>query len=121
MCIAAAETRALPESGFRKGREGGGTEENMRTETKQSLEAFARAAIADPVERDAALRAIAAPDERKDRALKTREACLLAGVSPRTLQIWTRAGKLHPKRPTRSHVRYSRNELERFLGYQLED
>lgn len=93
----------------------------MRSDTLHSLEAFARAAIADPVERDAALRAISAPAERKDRALKTKEACRLAGVSARTLQIWTKQGHLHPKRATRSHVRYSRNELEAFLGYQLED
>lgn len=93
----------------------------MHQETRNTIEAFARAAITDPAERDAALRAIAAPEERKDRALKTKEACRLAGVSARTLQLWSREGKLHPKRATRSHVRYSRNELERFLGYQLED
>ena len=50
----------------------------------------------------------------------SKEACALAGVSARTLQVWTRDGKLHPKRATRSHVRYSRNELEAFLGYPLE-
>ena len=92
----------------------------MNTSTRLSLEAFARAAIADPVERDAALRAISAPTERRDRPLKTRDACRLAGVSARTLQIWTKHGHLHPRRATRSHVRYSLRELENFLGYQLE-
>ena len=92
----------------------------MRNETRKSIEAFARAAISDPVERDAALAAIAKPPERPDRPLRTKEACLLAGVSARTLQGWTKAGHLHPARATRSHVRYSRNELESFLGYKLE-
>ena len=92
----------------------------MKLETRKTVEALVRAAIADPAERDAVLEAVAAPAERKDRALKTREACALAGVSARTLQIWAREGKLHPKRATRSHVRYSRNELESFLGYALE-
>ena len=92
----------------------------MRKETRNTVEAFARAAITDPAERDEVLQAVAAPRERKDRALKAKEACALAGVSPRTLPIWTRAGKLHPRRATRSHVRYSRNELEAFLGYPLE-
>lgn len=92
----------------------------MKSQTRSTLEAFARAAITDPAEREAALKALATTQERKDRALKTKEACRLAGVSARTLQMWTKAGHLHPRRATRSHVRYSRNELESFLGYQLE-
>ena len=92
----------------------------MRPETRSTIEALARAAIQDPAEREAVLKAVAAPSERKDRALKTKEACRLAGVSARTLQIWSRAGKLHPARATRSHVRYSLRELENFLGYSLE-
>ena len=92
----------------------------MKPETRRTLEALARAAITDPEERDAALSAIAAPKERRDRPLMTKEACRLAGVSARTLQVWTKAGKLHPRRASRSHVRYSRNELEELIGFPLE-
>lgn len=92
----------------------------MKTETRQTIEAFVKAAIQDPAERDAVLKAVAAHVERKDKALKTREACRLAGVSARTLQIWAKEGKVHPMRATRSHVRYSLRELEGFLGYSLE-
>jgi len=92
----------------------------MNAETRRTLAAFARAAIADPAERDAALAALAAPQERRDRPLKTKDACRLAGVSARTLQLWAKAGKLHPRRASRSHVRYSQAELETLLGFALE-
>ncbi len=92
----------------------------MKAETRKTIEAFVRAAVTDPDERDAALKAIATPPERRDRPLKTKEACALAGISARTLQVWANEGKIHPIRATRSHVRYSRNELESFLGYRLE-
>ncbi len=92
----------------------------MKTATRKTLEAFIRAAITDPDERAAALKAIAIPPERRDRPLRTKEACALAGISARTLQVWAKEGKIHPIRATRAHVRYSRDELEAFLGYKLE-
>lgn len=92
----------------------------MKAETRKTIEAFVRAAVTDPDERAAALKAIAIPPERRDRPLRTKEACALAGISARTLQVWAKEGKIHPLRATRSHVRYSRNELESFLGYRLE-
>ena len=88
----------------------------MNNETRKMLVAFARSAVTDPGEREAALAALAPRrDERPDKFLKTKEAMQLAAVTWKTLRRWEKSGKLHPRHLTPRIVRWSRNELEAFL------
>lgn len=77
--------------------------------------ALLTAGIADPTERAEAISALKARAVRRDKMLTTREAAALAGVHPKTLYQWEGKGYLKPRRITPSRVRWSRNELERFL------
>ena len=89
----------------------------MNETTRKMLTAFARSAIADPEQRDAALAALAPrKEERPDKWLKTKEALQLCGfASWKTLRRAEKDGKLHPRHLSARMVRWSRNELEEWL------
>lgn len=89
----------------------------MNETTRKMLAAFAKSAITDSVQREAALAAIAPRrEERADKWLKTREALALVGVASwKTLRRAELAGKLHPRHLSKRMVRWSRNELEDWL------
>lgn len=89
----------------------------MRKETRQTVAALIRAAGMDSSEQAAVLSALdrAENKPRPDKMLTPGEACALAEVTRKTLRKWERAGYLHPRRITRSRIRWSRNELEKFL------
>lgn len=89
----------------------------MNEETRQLLSAFARTAITNPEQRDAALAALAPrKEERPDKWLKTKEALSLCGfASWKTLRRAEKEGKLHPRHLSARLVRWSRNELEAWL------
>lgn len=93
----------------------------MRQETRKTVENLIRAAIADPGERDAAIKAIGTADkpEPKDKLLKTREAARLMDCHPKSLYLWERQGRLHPVRQTARRVRWRLHELEAFAGEKL--
>lgn len=92
----------------------------MNEQTEKTIAAFIQGAIADPVQKAAALQAIASPRARKDKMLKTREAAKLAGIHPRTLREWESKGWLHPKHITPRRVRWSRSEIENFICEKAE-
>lgn len=94
----------------------------MKEKTRHMLESFTRAAISDPEERDAALAALAPrKEELPDRWLRTKEALSLCGfASWKTLRRLELRGELHPRHLSARCVRWSRNELERWL-YGKED
>lgn len=90
----------------------------MNEATKKLLTAFAKSAITDPEQRDAALAAIGRKEEEKrpDRWLKTKEALALCGfASWKTLRRAELAGILHPRHLSARMVRWSRRELEDWL------
>ena len=92
----------------------------MKSETKKTLAAFVRGAIADPAERDEALKMIAADKpEAKENLLKTKEAARLMECHPKSLYLWERQGRLHPVRQTARRVRWSLRELEKLAGCKL--
>lgn len=87
----------------------------MTPETLKTLEAFARAAIADPGERAEALKALAPKPPAREKYFTTRQAAEFAGCVRKTLFRWARQGHLHPRRITPSRVRWAKSELETFL------
>lgn len=93
----------------------------MKVETRKTVEAFAKAAIQDPAERDAVLAALNRPKtERRDKMITGKEAARLAGVTRHTIREWEKLGHLHGKHITPRRVRFSRNELEEFLCEAVE-
>lgn len=89
---------------------------NMKQETRRMMESFARSAITDPDERDAAIAALAPrKEERPDKWLKTKEALALVGMTWKTLRAAEKRGELHPRHLSARLVRWSRNELEEWL------
>ena len=94
----------------------------MRAETKRTIENLIRAAIADPVERDAALALLEKPiaADRPDNLLTGVEAARLCGVSRKTLRDWEVKKLISAKHITAKRVRFSRRELETFLCEKLE-
>ena len=87
----------------------------MKIETLKTLEAFARAAIADPGERAEAVKLFAPKPPVREKLLTTRQAAEFAGTHRKTLFAWARKGYLHPRRITPSRVRWGKAELENFL------
>lgn len=89
----------------------------MNETTRKMLAAFAKTAVTDPVQREAALAALAPrKEERPDKWIKTKEALALCGfASWKTLRRAEKAGKLHPRHLSARMVRWSRNELENWL------
>lgn len=87
----------------------------MNETTRRMIESFAKTAISDPQEREAALAALQAKAARRDKLLTGVEAARLAGVSRKTIRDWERKGLIRGRHITRSRVRFSRNELEAFL------
>ena len=88
----------------------------MNETTRKLLAAFAKTAVTDPEQREAALAALAPrKDERPDKWLKTKEAVALTGLSGKTLRRHELAGTLHPRHLSARMLRWSRNELERWL------
>lgn len=92
----------------------------MKPETIKALEAFARAGIADPAEREAAIAAIQPKPERRDKMLTGKEAARFAGVARKTIRDWELKGLIHGRHITSKRVRFSRNELEEFLCERME-
>lgn len=94
----------------------------MKTKTIQTMTSLARAAIEDPVELgDVLIRLEGKPEHAKrDKLLTSREAAEIAKVHKKTILAWGRKGLLTPRRITRRRVRFSRNELEQFLGETTE-
>lgn len=89
----------------------------MRKETRQTVAALIRAAGMESSEQAAVLSALdrAENKPRPDKLLTPREACTFAEVTRKTLRRWEVEGHLHPRRITKSRIRWSRNELEKFL------
>lgn len=88
----------------------------MNETTRKMLAAFAKSAITDPEQREAALAALAPrKEERPDKWLKTKEAIALAGMTWKTLRAAEKRGERHPRHLSARMVRWSRNELERWL------
>ena len=87
----------------------------MKKSTLEMVGSILKAAITDSTEREEALRRLMNPKEKPDKQLTTKQACELAQVCPKTLFRWEIQGHLHATRATRSRIRWSRNELEKFL------
>lgn len=89
----------------------------MNENTRKLLTAFAKTAVTDPEQQRAALAALAPHrEERPDRWLKTKEALAFCGIASwKTLRRAEKDGKLHPRHLSKRMVRWSRNELERWL------
>ncbi len=92
----------------------------MQQSTRNTMSAFAKAAITDPTERDEVLKLLASKPAPKDKLLKTKAAAALVGCHPKSLFLWAKAGKLHPAHQTARRVRWSLRELEAFTGEALE-
>ena len=90
----------------------------MKRQTLETVAALVRAAIPDTSERNDVLALLERGFNpvRKDKMLKPREACEVAGVTRKTLRIWERKGYIHPQRISKYRIRWSRNELERFAN-----
>lgn len=88
----------------------------MKTDTIKRTEALLTAGISDPGERADVLALFRESIDRRDKFLTTSAAAKLAGVHRKTLFSWERKGYLQPRRITPSRVRWSRRELEHFLG-----
>ena len=88
----------------------------MNQNTRRLIESFANSAITDPKQREAVLVALQPKAERRDKLLTGVEAARLAGVTRKTIRDWERKGLIRGRHITRSRVRFSRNELETFLG-----
>ena len=95
--------------------------DGMKQETRKTVASLIEVAVKDPEEKAEALaRLEGKKDTRRDKMLKSKEAARVAGVHVKTLFGWEKMGKLHPKRLTARRVRWSRNELEEFLGEAAE-
>lgn len=92
----------------------------MLQATRNTICAFAKAAIPDPAERDEVLKLLAAKPAPKDRLLKTRDAAARVGCHVKSLFLWAKQGRLHPVHQTARRVRWSLRELESFTGEALE-
>lgn len=91
--------------------------DTMNETTRKMMTAFAKTAVTDPEQRDAALAALAPRrGGTPDKWLRTREALELCGIkSWKTLRRAELEGKLHPRHLSARMVRWSRNELENWL------
>jgi len=87
----------------------------MKPETITTAKAILSAAITDKGERDELLKALAPKPPVREKLLTTKAASALAECHPKTLFSWARKGYLTPRRITARRVRWSKNELERFL------
>lgn len=89
----------------------------MNNSTRRLLTAFAKSAITDPEQQRAALVALAPrKEEQPDKWLTTKAALAFCGISSwKTLRRNELAGVLHPRHLSKRLVRWSRNELERWM------
>ena len=92
----------------------------MKAETRKKLEGFIRFSIEDPREAAEALALLCGiggekEKPKRDKLMTSKEAAEFAGVHRTTILLWGRLGYLNPRRITDRRIRFSRNELERFL------
>lgn len=89
----------------------------MNESTRKLMTAFAKSAVQDPVQRAAAIAALAPRKEAQpDQWLTTKAALALCGIhSWKTLRRAELAGVLHPRHLSKRLVRWSKRELENWL------
>lgn len=88
----------------------------MKETTRETMKQLARAAIADPAEREEVFALFREKKETRDKLLTGVEASKVAGVTRRTLRDWELKGWVKARRITPHRVRFSLCELETFLS-----
>jgi hypothetical protein len=89
----------------------------MRNESLETARSLVKAAIADPGDRAELLKLLTPkPTQDRDKLLTSKQAAEIAQTCVKTLFRWEKAGHLHATRATRSRIRWSKAELERFLS-----
>ena len=89
----------------------------MKTENLEIVRNLVKAAVSDPGDRGELLKLLTPkPTQEKDKLLTSKQAAELAQTCVKTLFRWEKAGHIHATRATRSRIRWSKAELERFLS-----